>query len=89
MTERAVILSTEKSLGIKDFPIRNTPVHSEGNLPLQSTLKDAEITLIRHTLQQCDFNQQAAAELLGITRDSLFRKLKKYHIIIKHDIGPS
>jgi transcriptional regulator of acetoin/glycerol metabolism len=41
-----------------------------------------EIKNIRKALQSCNYNQQAAADALGIHRDALSRKMKKYNINI-------
>jgi DNA-binding protein Fis len=45
-------------------------------------LKSLEINMIRRVLKKCNYNQQAAADMLGIHRDALSRKLKKYSINI-------
>ena len=86
MTERAVILSSGETLGIKDFPIRIPSGSQAENIPASATLRETEIKMIQHALRQCEYNQKAAAEILGITRDALIRKLKKYNITIKRGI---
>jgi len=53
------------------------------------SLRDTEMSLIKKTLEICNYNQKAAAGILGITRDSLIRKLKKYNITIKRKMDPS
>ena len=45
-------------------------------------LKMNEIYLIRKALDRSGNNQQAAADALGIHRDALSRKMKKYGIRI-------
>jgi transcriptional regulator with PAS, ATPase and Fis domain len=45
-------------------------------------LKNYEISIIRKALQNSKFNQTAAANILGITRDALNRKMKKYNIVV-------
>ena len=45
-------------------------------------LKFHEIDLIRKALLTTKFNQKAAADILGITRDALIRKMKKYSLSI-------
>ncbi len=80
LAERATILCKGNSLGVKDFPVglMKSPV------PLPETelvnLKSLEINTIRKVLQSCKCNQQAAADALGIHRDALSRKMKKYNI---------
>jgi DNA-binding NtrC family response regulator len=82
MTERAIILCKGNLLGINDFPINsNKPVRKEPNNEIVN-LKAHEIKIIRKVLQNCNYNQQASADALGITRDALIRKMKKYDITI-------
>jgi len=82
MTERAVILCKDNVLGINDFPIKQQkdPV-SESQVD-SVNLKSNEINLIRKGLQNCKYNQKAAADMLGITRDALIRKMKKFEITV-------
>jgi DNA-binding NtrC family response regulator len=82
MTERAIMLCKSDILGIADF--RVNPKKSELSVPKDEVvdLKMNEIKNIRKALQNCNYNQQAAADLLGIHRDALSRKMKKYNINI-------
>jgi len=81
MTERAIILCKGNLLGIHDFPVKQLgKILPETKESLN--LKRTEIALIRKALQNCQCNQQATADVLGITRDALIRKLKKYSIVI-------
>jgi DNA-binding NtrC family response regulator len=82
MTERAIILSKGNILGIDDFPLKkhNLPQTDDRNDLVN--LKTNEIQIIQKALQSVKYNQKAAAELLGITRDALIRKMKKYNIVI-------
>ena len=82
MTERAIILCKGNTLGIADF--RVNPHKSETGEQKETTvnLKISEIKLVRKALQNNRFNQQAAADALGITRDALIRKMKKHNISI-------
>jgi len=82
MTERAVILCKGNVLGINDFPIKlqKDPM-SESQID-SVNLKSHEISLIRKALQNCKYNQKAAADILGITRDALIRKMKKHEITV-------
>ena len=80
MTERAIILCKSNLLGLNDFPVK--PWKSEMTKPMEDmvNLKIHEIKMIRKALQNCKCNQQAAADMLGIHRDALSRKMKKYDI---------
>jgi len=82
MTERAIILSKDNILGINDFRVKlQEPLSQEGQLN-SINLKINEINLIRKALKKSKFNQQEAADALGIHRDALSRKMKKYNINI-------
>jgi DNA-binding NtrC family response regulator len=82
MTERAIILCKSNTLGFADFciksPISEIKVSKDGLV----NLKALEIKTIRKALQNNNYNQQIAADILGITRDALARKLIKYNISI-------
>ncbi len=84
MTERAIILCKGNSLELSDFPV--TQGGSKTAPPQTSTsynLKDIERKMIHSALKDCAYNQTTAADLLGITRDALIRKMKKYNISIE------
>jgi DNA-binding NtrC family response regulator len=78
--ERAVALSTGEVLEVKDLPDNlNAPLlggmpHG-GNLP---SLDDKEREYVLWVLDQTKGNRTKAAEILGVDRVSLWRKLKRY-----------
>lgn len=73
--ERAVILSEENVLRPSDFLLNTkTAVVAENN---QITLEEMEIQMISNALSQNDGNYSAAAEQLGISRQTLYNKMKK------------
>ena len=80
MTERAIILCKGNLLEINDFPIQTQKASSMQDNTDMVSLKINEIKLVRKALQISKYNQQAAANMLGITRDALIRKMKKYNI---------
>ncbi|MFA5329021.1 MAG: sigma-54 dependent transcriptional regulator [Prolixibacteraceae bacterium] len=82
MTERAIMLCKGNILGIADFRVK--PKKSEVAIQKDEVvdLKMNEIKNIRKALQNCNYNLQAAADMLGIHRDALSRKMKKYSINI-------
>ena len=73
--ERAVILCEGETLSDSDFllstPTENTPEDI-------STLEEMEINLIRRTIELTDGNLSQVASRLGITRQTLYNKIKKY-----------
>ena len=82
MAERAVILGKNESLGINDFPVKPREV-TTGTNTAPATLISQEMDLIRTSLKKYRYNQKSTAESLGITRDTLIRKMKKYKIQIR------
>ncbi|NTV83734.1 MAG: sigma-54-dependent Fis family transcriptional regulator [Bacteroidales bacterium] len=82
MTERAFILCRNNSLGVSDFPVKPAKIKGEMPRPELLDLKTVEAELVKNALKSADFNQKAAADLLGITRDALIRKMKKYKVNI-------
>jgi len=84
MTERAIMLCHGSSLKISDFLIKPTKAMDLDPLEKDNIvdLKSLEDRMIRKALRKCNFNQQATADILGIHRDALSRKLKKYNINI-------
>ena len=47
-----------------------------------TVLKEVEIPLINLTLSLCDGNQIKAANLLGINRNTLRKKIKDYDLVV-------
>ena len=80
MVERAIILCKNESLTESDF-MTNNPIKIDSQQPtVNFNLEENELNLIRLALKEKNFNQNKTAEFLGITRDSLIRRLKKYGI---------
>nr|WP_293303841.1 sigma-54 dependent transcriptional regulator [Allomuricauda sp.] len=75
--ERAVILSDGNVLKPTDFLLNAKPMQSLDHQPL--TLNEMEQQMILRALDQHDGNYSAAAEQLGISRQTLYNKLKKKH----------
>jgi len=67
---------------MKDFPVlarnRTKTIQATKNL----NLEDIEKYAIREALQNNNFNQLIAAGVLGISRDALIRRMKKYNISV-------
>ncbi len=86
MMERAVLLAQGAELTAAEFnlpgmtaSIHNQTFHSQ-SLPM-ITLDEAELQLIQQALGYTQNNKQHAADLLGITKSSLYRRLEKYGLI--------
>ena len=76
--ERAVILGEGDTLKPTDFilNISNTAAVQ----PLGTTLEEMEAIMIRKALDQHQSNYTAVAEQLGISRQTLYNKMKKMNI---------
>lgn len=73
--ERAVILSDGNVLKPSDFLLHAKPMQSFDSEPM--TLNEMEEQMILRALEQNEGNYSAAAEQLGISRQTLYNKLKK------------
>ncbi|MGD8561937.1 MAG: sigma-54 dependent transcriptional regulator [Desulfarculaceae bacterium] len=80
--ERAVTLRSEGRIDLSDLPGelqggagRDPTEDKKGRLP---TLEEKECEYIKQVLEQTGGNKTRAAEILGIDRVSLWRKVKKY-----------
>jgi len=80
--ERAVIMSNSSVLQPEDFNFNISPSDSEhDNIIIeQYNLDEVEKILIRKVLKKYNGNITQAANELGLTRSSLYRRLEKYAI---------
>ncbi|MBP5418489.1 MAG: sigma-54-dependent Fis family transcriptional regulator [Bacteroidales bacterium] len=72
--EKAVILSEGSTLTANDIQLENSS-DSDDNL---TGLDAAEEKLVRSAVERCNGNISAAAKMLGISRPTLYTKMKKY-----------
>lgn len=77
MMERAVLLSAGATLTADNLALTGGRHPDRERLPMM-TLEEAETQLIRQALDECGGNRQRAADMLGITKSSLYRRLEKY-----------
>ncbi len=75
--ERAVILSDSSVLQPEDFPLAER-AGSPDAMSEDASLADRERLTIERTLAQHKRNISHAAEALGLTRTSLYRRMQKY-----------
>ena len=80
MVERALILCKNEYLSESDFMTNTSNKTDSPQAKINYNLEENELNLIRLALIEKNYNQNKTAELLGITRDSLIRRLKKYGI---------
>lgn len=82
MTERAIIISKGESLTVSDFQAKISIEPESHKDKVYFNLEENESNLIRLALKIKNYNQNKTAEILGITRDSLIRRMKKYNIYV-------
>ncbi|GAB5551043.1 MAG: sigma-54 dependent transcriptional regulator [Saprospiraceae bacterium] len=73
--ERAVILSEAQRLGAEDFLLQNPSLPKEINI--DHSLEEMEQLMIQNALKKHQGNHSAAAQQLGISRQTLYNKIKK------------
>jgi DNA-binding NtrC family response regulator len=85
--ERAVILTKSAYITADDIPEElRCPKEGEGGngdgpvLPLKRALETPEKEIILRALRSCHGIRQATAEVLGINRTTLYKKMKRYGI---------
>ncbi|APG27140.1 transcriptional regulator [Syntrophotalea acetylenivorans] len=80
--ERAVILCLGEQIALRELPVLIREVAGSTERPFAlrpgHTLKEMEKDLIRATLAQTNGNRSRAAEILGISRQTLQNKLRVY-----------
>lgn len=80
-TERAVILSNEEDLTESDF-IRNVPTATTIDFDREDevNMESVEKQVILKAIVKSEYNLTKSAEILGMGRSTLYRKMKKYNI---------
>ena len=84
--EHAVVLAKGKMIEPPDLPLTLVDPHRTA-LPSSlvpespKTILETEEKLVRAVLEECNWNKTAAATRLGISRSTLYEKLKKYAIL--------
>ena len=73
--EKAIIICDGTFLTAELFQL---PKRNEVSETSASTLEEMEMQMIRKTLDKCNGNLSAVAVQLGITRQTLYNKMKKY-----------
>lgn len=88
VVERAVVLCKRNEIGPEDLPdvLHRVPTTGEGipqrvGMPnLKAALANPERQIIIDALESNGWNRQDTAEMLGINRTTLYKKMKKYGI---------
>ena len=79
--EHAVVLAHGNRIEVADFPsILRHHESSPAAHDSPGTIMDYEAKLLKEVLEDCGWNKKQAAHRLGISRNTLYRKLKKYQL---------
>jgi len=85
LIERTVLVYNQNTLRKKEFTeatqigdVTKNTVEIQKGAP--RTLEQVEAETIRRTIADCENNMSRVAEVLGISRATLYRKLDKYHL---------
>ena len=78
--ERAVVLAKGKYIEISDLPAALLEAESDGTAGSNRSIVENERKLLMEVLEECNWNKTAAALHLGISRSTLYDKIKKYQI---------
>ena len=80
--ESAVVMCSGEEIKIDDLPakIRENSEAVSINIPVGVTMEEAEKIIIQENLAFCNGNKSKCAEILGIGRKTLHRKLEELNI---------
>jgi len=79
VTEKTVIMADSKLLNADNFQF-HTPLKTSTSKRKIFSLEENEKIIIREAMQDCNGNLSDTADRLGITRATLYRKIKKYDL---------
>ncbi|MDP3182493.1 MAG: sigma-54 dependent transcriptional regulator [Desulfobaccales bacterium] len=84
--ERAVILCPGDFIIPESLPAHFTkremaPTPMPANLTLEAALAQVEERILLETLESCNWNRQLSARALGISRTTLFNKMRRFNLI--------
>jgi len=78
--ERATILAKGTLIDVSDLPSSITASQTSLKAESRPTLIENEKNLVLNVLEECHWNKTEAAMRLGISRSTLYEKLKKFRI---------
>jgi DNA-binding NtrC family response regulator len=88
--DRAILLENTDKIGLDSIVFDSSRFEDCSDAPLIDTIKDfslekAEKQLIARALQETNWQKTKAADLLGISRATLYAKVKQHSIEIKEE----
>ena len=78
--ESAVVMTSDNVLHFEDLPFKEKTENELIKIHVGNTMKEAEREIIIRTLGHENNNKKRVADILGIGRKTLYRKLKEYNI---------
>jgi two-component system NtrC family response regulator len=78
--ERSIILAENDLITKECLPEKMIRDSTEGNTKIFPPLRHKEKQYILQVLNHTNYNKSLAADMLGIGRKTLYRKLKEYRI---------
>ena len=78
--EHAAVLAKGADVEVSDLPAVLQQAQPNSESGSQGTIAENERRILMQTLEECDWNKKKAALQLGISRSSLYEKIKKYQI---------
>ena len=88
--ERAIALGDGSRIDVSDLPATIASSPQEGapssTLPSTTDLEDIERATIQRVFEQVKGDKALAGKMLGISRATLYRKLKRYNIGVRPDL---
>ena len=79
--EHTAVLAKRSTVEISDLPSANRNGAPSVSSEAPGTILENEIKLLQEVLEECSWNKKKAALQLGISRSTLYEKLKKYQIL--------
>jgi transcriptional regulator with PAS, ATPase and Fis domain len=92
--ERAVILTPGEFIVPESLPahfskLGAVPAPTPSNLTLDAALDQAEERILLETLESCNWNRQLSARALGISRTTLFNKMRRFNLVDPRRLVPA
>ena len=78
--EHAVVLAKNNRIEASDLPSVLRKTNSSAPPGTHTTIVENEKTLLRDVLEECGWNKKLTAQRLGISRSTLYGKLKRHQI---------
>jgi two-component system response regulator HydG len=78
--EHTAVLAKRSKVEISDLPVAIRDIAPSLASEAPGTIVENEKKLLQEVLEECDWNKKKAALQLGISRSTLYEKLKKYQL---------